>query len=37
MEFDGVQIFIVEGGKVKHMRHYLDLLTMLSQVGAMPG
>ena len=36
VEFDGVQIFIVEGGKVTHMRHYLDLLTMLSQVGAMP-
>jgi steroid delta-isomerase-like uncharacterized protein len=37
VEFDGVQIFIVEGGKVKHMRHYLDLMTMLSQVGALPG
>jgi ketosteroid isomerase-like protein len=37
VEFDGVQIFIVEGGKVTHMRHYLDLLTMLSQVGAIPG
>ena len=37
VEFDGVQIFIVEGGKVTHMRHYLDLLTMLTQVGAMPG
>ncbi|HEV8626635.1 MAG TPA: ester cyclase [Acidimicrobiia bacterium] len=33
VEFDGVQMFIVEGGKVKHMRHYLDLLTMLSRVG----
>jgi steroid delta-isomerase-like uncharacterized protein len=37
VEFDGVQVFIVEGGKVKHMRNYLDFLTMLSQVGAMPG
>ncbi len=36
VEFDAVKIFIVEGGKVKHMRHYLDLLTMLSQVGAIP-
>ena len=36
VEFDGVQIFIVEGGKVTQMRHYLDLLTMLSQVGALP-
>lgn len=36
VEFDGVQIFIVEGGKVTHMRHYLDLLTMLTQVGAIP-
>jgi steroid delta-isomerase-like uncharacterized protein len=37
VEFDGVQIFVVEGGKVTHMRHYLDLLTMLTQVGALPG
>jgi SnoaL-like polyketide cyclase len=37
VEFDGVQVFIVEGGKVTHMRNYLDFLTMLSQVGAMPG
>jgi len=37
VEFDGVQIFMVEGGKVIHMRHYLDLMTMLTQVGAMPG
>jgi hypothetical protein len=36
VEFDGVQMFIVEGGKLTHMRHYLDLLTMLSQVGAIP-
>jgi len=36
VEFYGVQIFIVEGGKVAHMRHYLDLLTMLTQVGAIP-
>ena len=25
-----------EGGKVTQMRHYLDLLTMLTQVGAIP-
>ncbi len=37
VEFDGVQMFVVEGGKVTHSRHYLDLLTMLSQVGAIPG
>ena len=37
VEFDGVQMFVVESGKVTHMRHYLDLLTMLSQVGAIPG
>ena len=37
VEFDGVQVFVVEGGKVTHMRHYLDLMTMLSQVGALPG
>jgi steroid delta-isomerase-like uncharacterized protein len=37
VEFDGVQIFVVEGGKVTQSRHYLDLLTMLSQVGAIPG
>jgi hypothetical protein len=35
--FDGVQVFIVEGDKGTHMRHYLDLMTMLSQVGAIPG
>jgi steroid delta-isomerase-like uncharacterized protein len=37
VEFDGAQMFIVEGGKVTQMRNYLDFLTMLSQVGAMPG
>jgi steroid delta-isomerase-like uncharacterized protein len=37
VEFDAVQVFIVEGGKVTLTRHYLDLLTMLSQVGAIPG
>jgi steroid delta-isomerase-like uncharacterized protein len=37
VEFDGVQVFIVEGGKVTQMRHYLDLLSMLTQVGALPG
>jgi steroid delta-isomerase-like uncharacterized protein len=36
VEFDGVQVFVVEGGKVTQMRHYLDLLTMLTQVGAIP-
>ncbi len=37
VEFDAVQMFVVEGGKVTHSRHYLDLMTMLSQVGALPG
>ena len=37
VEFDAVQMFVVEGGKVTHSRHYLDLMTMLTQVGAMPG
>ena len=36
VEFDGVQVFVIEGGKVTQMRHYLDLLTMLTQVGAIP-
>jgi steroid delta-isomerase-like uncharacterized protein len=36
VEFDAVQVFIVEGGKVTETRHYLDLMTMLSQVGALP-
>ena len=37
VDFESVQVFVVEGGKVKEMRHYLDLLTMLTQVGAIPG
>jgi steroid delta-isomerase-like uncharacterized protein len=37
VEFDAVQVFIVDGGKVTLTRHYLDLMTMLSQVGAIPG
>jgi hypothetical protein len=37
VEFDGVQVFVVEGGKVTQMRHYLGLLTMLTQVEAIPG
>jgi len=37
VEFDSVQVFVVESGKVTQMRHYLDLLSMLTQVGAIPG
>jgi steroid delta-isomerase-like uncharacterized protein len=37
VQMDGVQIFVVEGGKITQMRHYLDLLSMLVQVGAIPG
>lgn len=36
VEFEGVQVFVVEGGKVTRMRHYLDFLTMLTQVGVIP-
>ncbi len=36
VDFDGVQMFVVEGGKVIRMRHYLDFLTMLTQVGVIP-
>jgi steroid delta-isomerase-like uncharacterized protein len=36
VEFDSVQVFVVEGDKVSQMRHYLDMLSMLTQVGAIP-
>ena len=36
VEVEAVQVFVVEGGKVTRMRHYLDFLTMLTQVGVIP-
>jgi steroid delta-isomerase-like uncharacterized protein len=32
-----VQVIRFEGGKVAEMRHYFDLLTVLQQIGVMPG
>ena len=36
VEVEAVQVFVVEGGKVIRMRHYLDFLTMLTQLGVIP-
>jgi steroid delta-isomerase-like uncharacterized protein len=32
----GVQVVQGSGGKLREVRHYFDLLTMLQQIGAMP-
>jgi steroid delta-isomerase-like uncharacterized protein len=37
VEFDDAQIYNVEGGKVTAMRNYGDFLTMLTQLGVLPG
>jgi steroid delta-isomerase-like uncharacterized protein len=31
-----VQVFQFDGDKISEMRHYFDLLTLLTQIGAMP-
>jgi steroid delta-isomerase-like uncharacterized protein len=36
VEVEAVQVFVVEGGKVTRSRHYIDFLTMLTQVGVIP-
>ena len=36
VEVEAVQVFVVEGGKVVRMRHYLDFMTMLTQLGVIP-
>jgi steroid delta-isomerase-like uncharacterized protein len=36
IEVEAVQVFVVEGGKVVRMRHYLDFMTMLTQLGVIP-
>jgi steroid delta-isomerase-like uncharacterized protein len=37
VEFDNAQIFEVENGLVKTFRNYGDFLTMLTQLGVIPG
>jgi predicted ester cyclase len=34
VEFDDAQVYVIEGGKVAQIRNYIDMLSMLSQVGA---
>lgn len=36
IDFRACQLFRVQNGKVVSMRHYLDMLTMLSQLGLAP-
>jgi steroid delta-isomerase-like uncharacterized protein len=36
MRIQAVQVVQGSGGKLREVRHYFDLLTMLQQVGAMP-
>lgn len=37
VEFDDAQVYTVEGGLVTSMRNYGDFLTMLTQLGVIPG
>lgn len=37
VEFDDAQVYRVENGKVVEFRNYGDFLTMLSQLGVLPG
>ena len=37
VEFDDAQIFEIEDGKVKVFRNYGDFVTMLTQLGVIPG
>jgi steroid delta-isomerase-like uncharacterized protein len=37
VEFDDAQVYTVEDGRVTSMRNYGDFLTMLIQLGALPG
>ena len=37
VEFDDAQVYLVEGGQVVAMRNYGDFLTMLKQLGVIPG
>jgi len=37
VEFDDAQVYTVEGGKVVGFRNYPDFLTMMTQLGLIPG
>ena len=37
VEFPACEVVQVEGGKVKSVSHYFDMLTMLTQIGATQG
>jgi hypothetical protein len=37
LELPACQVFQVEGGKVQSFTQYLDMLTMLTQIGAVKG
>jgi steroid delta-isomerase-like uncharacterized protein len=37
VEFSACEVFTVKDGKVKSDTHYFDLMTMLTQIGAMGG
>jgi hypothetical protein len=37
IELPACQVAQVEGGKIKNLSHYFDMLTMLTQIGAMKG
>jgi steroid delta-isomerase-like uncharacterized protein len=37
VEFDDAQVYTVENGQVTSMRNYGDFLTMLTQLGVLPG
>jgi hypothetical protein len=37
IEFPACEIVQVEGGKVKSISHYFDMLTLLTQTGATKG
>jgi steroid delta-isomerase-like uncharacterized protein len=32
----GAQVFTIEGGKIKELRQYFDMMTILQQMGAVP-
>jgi steroid delta-isomerase-like uncharacterized protein len=34
-EVSAVQVLKLEGGKIRHNRHYFDMMTLLEQVGAL--
>jgi limonene-1,2-epoxide hydrolase len=37
IEVPACQVFKVEGGKIKSFTHYFDMVTLLTQIGALKG